>query len=277
MGVLSLQIAAVFIFRAIGQSMATYFLGLTGNLVTRNLRKDMFNHLIGLPLEYYDKHPSGQILSKLTYNVDQITKGISNTLVMLIRDSFAIVGLLVWIFYLNWYLALLFILIGIPIVSFIRYAIKRFQKISKKVQEVYGHVTSDIQRAVDNNASIKVSNAQGYVKKDFSKNNEDIFQQKRKEFMVQACNSPVIGVVLSLSVILVINIGISNTFFPPVSISVIASITTALFLMYRHIKQLTNCNSVIQACLMASSSIFQFLAEPQEKKGHQKTYSENSW
>lgn len=265
----SVKLLVVFVFRSAGQAMSTYFFGLVGSLVTHNLRKDMFNHLIKLPSKYYDKNPAGRIVSKLTYNVDQIATGISRHVVVLVRDILATVGLLAWIIYLNWYLALLLIVTGIPIVLFVRYTIKRFQKISKNVQEAYGHTTDDIQRTINNNMSIKVANAQNYAQKGFLKNNKNIFQQQRKNYTVQAISSPVVAIILCLSLIIMINISLSNIPFFSVSFSVVASITTAFFLMYTHIKRLTTFNSLIQACLVASESVFQFLGEPEERKGQQ--------
>ncbi|MGU9977269.1 MAG: ABC transporter transmembrane domain-containing protein, partial [Candidatus Oxydemutatoraceae bacterium WSBS_2016_MAG_OTU14] len=265
---LSIGIFSVFTLRGLGNFLSVYFLGIISTFITRDIRQDMFRRLLHIPLSYYDQRSVGQILSKLTYNVERITIGTSDVLVTVVRDFIVFVGLFFWVIYLNWLLAVFLVILGLPISLLVRYATKRFQKIHKRVQEVYGYINADIHLAIENNMSIKVSNAQDYMQQKFEQNNDMIYWQKRKEVATRASNSPLLMIVASLSLIFLVNLSAVESLISATSIGTLASAVTAIFMIFRPLNSFARLNTVLQASLVASDSVFSLLKEPLEDKGH---------
>src|SRR5688500_14346549 len=100
-----ITIVALFLLRGIGDYIASYFPGWVGRQVIKAMRADLFNHYLRLPTAYYDHASASQMLSRLTYNIELVAEASTNSITVLIRDTLTFLGLLIWIFYLNWKLA----------------------------------------------------------------------------------------------------------------------------------------------------------------------------
>ncbi len=262
---LSAGVIGIFLLRGLGNYLSVYYIGYIGQMVVRNLRTDMFEHLLHLPISYFDQYPKGTVVSKLTYNVEQTAVAASRALVVIVRDTFSIIGLIFWMLYLNWILTLCLAILIIPIVFIVRFASRRFRKISRKVQDAYGIATADIQQAIENNAMIKVSGAQCYESTSFANSNEEIRRQKMRVLRTRATNVPIVMLIAGLSFVGIIqaaNIGaIGNT----ITVGTFVSMLVTIMLLFRPIRNLTTLNQVIQTGIVAAESVFDMLDEPIEQ------------
>ena len=102
----------IFIVRSIGIFMTIYFMAIVGRSLVFRLRELMFDKLLYLPTSFYDKNSSGDLMSRISHNVELLSSTASRSLIILIRDSLTIFGLLLWMFYLNWILSLCFLVVA---------------------------------------------------------------------------------------------------------------------------------------------------------------------
>ena len=124
----------LFLFRGIGDYMSNYFPGYVGRQVIKAIRADLFRHYLDLPASYYDRAQGGMMLSKLTYNVEQVAEAVTKSITSLIRDTLTIIGLIGYMFWLNWHLALFVFAIAPPMSWLIRKVASSFRRYSARIQ-----------------------------------------------------------------------------------------------------------------------------------------------
>jgi len=133
-------IIGVFVVRGIFTFTSSYCLTWVANKVVLDLRAAMFGRLVRLPAKYFDDHSSGSLLSKVAYDVSGVTAAATTVLTVLIKDSIVIVGLLAWLFYLNWKLTLVALAIGPPVALTVRLISTRMRRMSREVLRSLGDV-----------------------------------------------------------------------------------------------------------------------------------------
>ena len=131
-------IVILFVIRGAAAYIANYSLGWVGNRLVTDLRNAMFAKLLALPARYYDEQPSGVLISKLTFDVTQVTQAATSALTIVFRDSLAIIGLLAYLLWLNWKLTLFALVMGPLIVVVVRVLSVRLRNSSREVQQAMG-------------------------------------------------------------------------------------------------------------------------------------------
>ena len=106
-----LLLILLFFIRGLAGFISNVAIQWVATRLVMDIRSDMFERILSLPNKFYDSNATGNIISKLTYNVNQVTSACTNSLVSLVKDSLAIVGLLAWMFWLDWQLALIFFIV----------------------------------------------------------------------------------------------------------------------------------------------------------------------
>ena len=157
-----LVIIALFVVRGLAEYAATYCMAWVGNRLVMDLRTQMFARLLELPTPYYDEQASGNLISKLTFDVTQVTSAATSVLVAIFKDGVAIVGLLAWMFWLNWKLTLLSLLMTPLIILIVRLVSIRLRNTSRDVQNSMGEVTQVIQEAIEGHKIVKLYGGQAY-------------------------------------------------------------------------------------------------------------------
>jgi subfamily B ATP-binding cassette protein MsbA len=189
----------LFLFRGIGDYMSNYFPGYVGRQVIKAIRADLFRHYLDLPASYYDKAQGGMMLSKLTYNVEQVAEAVTKSITSLIRDTLTIVGLIGYMFWLNWHLALFVFAIAPPMSWLIRKVASSFPRYSAAIQASMVDVTRVTKEALDGQRVIKVFNAQDQESKDFEAVNEHNRRSNMKLIAARATSNPVVQFIASLA------------------------------------------------------------------------------
>jgi subfamily B ATP-binding cassette protein MsbA len=157
----------LFLFRGLGDYMSVYFPGRVGRRVIKAIRGDLFRHYLALPTRYYDREGTGHLLSRLTYNVEQVAEAVTKSITSLIRDTLTIIVLLSVVVYINWKLALFVLILAPPLSWLIRNVSRSFRRYSGRIQSSMGDVTSSVKEALDGHRVIKVFNAQEAEAGDF--------------------------------------------------------------------------------------------------------------
>ncbi len=135
--------------RGVGTFTGNYFIAYVARNIVRQIRVAMFQRLMVLPMHYYHENTSGHILSKVTFNVEQVTKAATDSLKTTIREGATVVGLFGYLLYLNWQLTLVFAAISPLIAVVVLYASKRFRRLGHRIQNSMGEVSHIVSENVN--------------------------------------------------------------------------------------------------------------------------------
>ena len=261
---LPIGLIGLFIIRGIASFFTSYGLGWIARNVIKNLRTEMFERMITLPARFYDQSTSGQLMSKVLYDVEQVANAATDAILTIVRDSLTILGLLAWMIYLNGYLSLI-ILTTVPIIGYIVYKIStRFRNISKNIQDSMGDVGHICNEIIDGQREVKTFGSQAYENERFEKVNKQNRQQRMKKIATEAISQPLIQLITVLGLAIVIHLATVPEMLEQISVGSFISFVTAMFMILTPLKRLTKVNSKLQAGIAASQSVFTLLDQQPE-------------
>jgi len=265
-----LLIIGLFVIRGIVNFLTAYGLGWISRNVVKSQRREMFNRLITLPTNFYDQHNSGQLLSKLLYDVEQVANAASKAVLTIIRDTLTIIGLLAWMIYISGTLALI-ILLTVPFIAVLIYKVSfRFRRISKNIQNSMGDVGHITKEVIDGHKEVKTFGAQDYENERFEKVNKHNHQQRMKLIATDAMSQPITQLIAAFGFAGVIYVATLPDMLEHISVGTFISFITAMLMIMTPLKRLTKVNVTIQAGIAAAESVFGLLDElPESDEGKQ--------
>lgn len=270
-------VISIFILRGIASFFSTFFMGWVGRNVVMHFRQQMFEHLLVLPTRYYDKTTSGEILAKITYNVEQVADASSDALTVLVRESCTALGLLIVMFSISWRLTLLFF-ITVPLMAGVMHVVsKRMRQVSSRIQDSVGVVTHVAEEAIEGQKVIKAFGGQKYERAQFQHATQTNRRQEMKLIATSAISIPMIqllGALALAATIYLATINPESALKTSISPGGFAALMAAMIVLLKPIKQLTKVNSNIQKGLAGASSIFAFLDIPPETDSGTKTLAQ---
>jgi len=254
-------IIGLFFVRALGNFLSQYGLNWIGRRVTFDLREGMFANLMHLPSEFYDANPSGGLLSKLIFDVEQIAGAVTAAVLTVVRDSLTLVALAGWMLYLNWKLTLLFAVLT-PISSWVLAIMnRRFRKTSVLIQDSMGQISHVLQEAIGGQRIVKAFSAQQVEIETFRRANERNRKETTRRSAISSIGISTLQLVASCALALVIYAAFS---FGDVSAGDFASFISAMTLMMAPGKNLAKVNELVQTGLAAATSVFGLLDQARE-------------
>lgn len=263
-----LLMIALFLVRGIADFLSSYGLRWIGRQVIGTLRDEMFHQLLHLPTAYYDSQSSGVLISKLTYNVEQVSQAITNAVNLVIKDTFTVLGLLAWMIYLNGWLALLFLVMGPFIALFVTHLSKRFRRISHNIQDSMGEVTQSVEEIISGQREIKSFGAQPYEEKHFAVVNSRNAHLNMKLAATNAASAPLMQLIAAVVLAGVIYIATTPAMLEKITVGTFMSFMAAMLLLMPPLKRMTSINAVLQTGIAAAQSIFAVLdATPEADTG----------
>lgn len=261
-----LLLISLFIVRGIATFASTYGMAWVGRGVVRDLRLQMFQHLLTLPTKYYDASVSGKLLAKFSFDVELVAQAASNALTILVRDTLTIIGLLGWMFYLNWKLASIFLLLG-PLITIIVVVIsRRFRKITRRIQASMGDVTHVAQEAIDGHRVIKIFGGQQTESAQFSAANMSNRSQNLKLIATTATSVSVMQLLAASALAVIIYIATMDSVMDEqLSVGTFMSFITAMLLLLPPLKRVTTIHASLQQGISAARSVFAMIDQPVEE------------
>ncbi len=259
-----LLIVGVFVVRGLASFAANFFMSWIGRHVIYDLRKEMFDHLLALPPAFFHRHTTGEILSKFNYDVEQVADASSKAVTILIQDSLTLAGLLAWMFYLDWRLSLMFLILGPLVALLVRYVNKRLRRISTRLQDSMGDVAHITQEAVDAHKVIRVFGGEAYERARFQAVNENNRRQFMKIVSTQSASVPIIQLVAATVLATVVYLA-TRPGAEAMSVGTFMSFISAMLLLLPPLKRLTTVNATIQRGIAAAHSLFSFLDQEAER------------
>ncbi|MFD1384288.1 lipid A export permease/ATP-binding protein MsbA [Rhodanobacter aciditrophus] len=257
-------ILGVFLFRGTGTFLGSYFMAKIANKVVYDLRTTMFDKLVALPSSYYNDMPSGRLLSKLTYDTEQVIGAVTSAVKTLLREGFTVIGLLGYMLYTNWKLSLLFLLI-IPVIGFVvSYASKRFRKLSKNIQNAMGGVSDVASESIKGQEVVKIFGGFEYERQRFSKAADDNRRSQMKMELTKALNIPVVQFLVAIALAVLIWLALDPNLSAQMSAGDFVAFIGAAGMLSKPARQLTDVNSILQKGIAAAQSIFEFIDMTEE-------------
>ena len=236
------------------------------NKVILDLRVDMFSKLISLPKAYFDKNTTGQTLSKLTFDVEQISEAASTIWLDFIKSSITVIILTCYLFYKNLSLSVILVIL-LPLVYFaVKLSTKRIRDASKKVQDSMGKLTHILDENISGSDLIKIYHAQSSERNKFNKIINIIRQQWFKVDLAAGLNTSIVNILIGLSLALVVYLSSTKLIM---SAGDFLAYFTAMGMLIKPAKTLININKPLQQAVVAGRSVFGLIDEKSEENlGH---------
>lgn len=257
----------LFLFRGLAGFASRYGMALISRRVISQLREELFHKFLHLPSSYYDRNTAGRLLSRLTFDVEQVAEASTNAVTILIRDTLTLLFLLGYMFWISGWLTLLFLLVGPVLVVLIRYVSRRFRRISRRIQDSMGELTQFSDEAIHGHRLIKAFNAEQWQESRFRGVNERNRKLHLRMAAVAGASTPVIQFIAACILALVVYLTTLESVASEISVGSFVSFIAAMMLLMQPMKRLTNINASVQRGVAAARSIFGVLDEANEEPG----------
>ena len=256
-------ILIIFLLRGVGSFISSYYMQWVGRTVVKELRSELFQRLLRLPVSYYDKNNSGNLVTRLIYHAEQVSLAATKGLTVLVQDTVIVIGSISVMLYLSWKLSLIVLFVSPIIALLINYVSKRFRKLSSQIQEQVGEVTQMSGEAISATREIRIYDGLEYEAKRFEAVNESNHRSFMKRIITERLSMPMVQFIMAIALAVIIYSATKDG-----SIDTAGGFTSFLMAMVAlldPVKRLTQINSTLQSGIAAGESIFSLLDEAPEK------------
>jgi subfamily B ATP-binding cassette protein MsbA len=260
-------IIGLFVLRGLAEYLAQFALNWVGNRLVMDLRGIMFRKLLTLPARYYDDQASGNLISKLTFDVMQVTTAATSVLTAIFKDSLVIVGLLAWMLWLNWKLTLLALVMTPVIVLVVRVISVRLRNSSRAVQGQMGDMTQVIQETIEGHRVVKLFGGQDYEQQRFDAQANSVRRQLMKQIAASAASVPIVQFIAALALAIIVYLATQQSNADQITVGGFVSFITAMLMLTAPLKRVTSVNEPLQRGLAAAESVFALIDQPGESGG----------
>ncbi|MDY6943466.1 MAG: lipid A export permease/ATP-binding protein MsbA [Pseudomonadota bacterium] len=258
----------LFLLRGVAAVASGYGMAVVGQNVIHTMRSELFSHMLRLPASFFDRNPSGQLLSQLTFNVDQVSQAATQAVTVLIRDTLKVIGFIGLMFYLNPLLSGFALLVGPLIALLIRFVSRRFRRISTRIQNSMGELTHTSEEMIDGQRIVKIFGTQDYEQGRFEKVNEHNRRLNLKRSLTQQASNPTVQLIAAIPIAGIVYVATSENVLGTMSPGSFAAFLGAMIGLLNPLRQLTTVNAQLQRGIAAAESIFDLLGtEPEADVG----------
>ena len=259
-----LALMGLFLVRGLGDYVADVAIAWVGGKVVYDLRMQMFQRLLHLPARFFDEHSAGVVISKVTYDVTQVTQAATKVLDVVVRDTLAVAGLLGWMLYLNWRLTLVALVVAPPVVLIVRVVSRRLRDISRSLQRTYGEMTHVLEEATEGHRIVKVFGGQRYEAERFGRSANWVRRYTFKSRAAAGLNVPLVQFTTASGLAAIVFIASRQAVDGTLTVGAFVSFLGAMGMLFSPIKRLTQVSEPLQRGLAAAESIFDMVDEPVE-------------
>jgi subfamily B ATP-binding cassette protein MsbA len=245
------------VMRGLGFFLGNYWLSYVSLNIVHCIRMQVFNKMLVVPSHYYDEHSSGQMITKVTYHTSQVTTAATESIKTVVREGLFVIGLLAYIFHINWQLSLIFLAVAPLLGIFIGYIGKRLRKYSRRIQDSVGGITEVCTEAISGYKEVRLYGEREKEEERFRLASHHNMTQSLKMSFFSAASSPIVQVMLwcAMAVIVWLALGMFETGTAGDFVAYIG----AAGMLAKPIRQLTEVYSQIQKGLAACDDLYQFI------------------
>ena len=257
-------ILALVAVRGSAEYVASYGINWVGNKLVMDLRQAMFDRLLTLPTAVYDDRATGNLISKLTFDVTQVTAAGTSVLTVMFKDTLSLVGLLAWMLWLNWKLTLLALVMAPLIVGVVRLISVRLRRSSREVQQAMGDVTQVLQETIDGHKVVKLFGGQRYEAARFAGQANRVRRFMMKQATAAAASVPVVQFLAGIALAAIVYLATQQSNANEITVGEFVSFVTAMLMLTAPLKRITGVNEPLQRGLAAAESVFELIDQAGE-------------
>ncbi|MDE1249982.1 lipid A ABC transporter ATP-binding protein/permease MsbA [Vibrio aestuarianus] len=254
--ILPFIILGMMAIRGLSGFVSSYCLSWVSGNVVMQMRRKIFNQFMHMPVSFFDKESTGGLLSRITYDSEQVAGATSRALVSIVREGASIIGLLTLMFWNSWQLSLVLIVVAPVVAMGISVVSKRFRKISKGMQTTMGHVTSSAEQMLKGHKVVLSYGGQKVESKRFDNVSNSMRQQTMKLVAAQSIADPIIQMIASLALVTVLFLASVDSIRADLTPGTFTVVFSAMFGLMRPLKALTSVTSDFQRGMAASQTLF---------------------
>lgn len=262
-----IALVVIFIGRGIGSFTQTYFMGYVGRNVVKRLRGEVFGSILDLPVAYFDRISTGTLLSRLTYNSEQVGQASTDSIVIMVRAALTVAGMIAFLIWFNWRLALISLTTG-PLAAWLVSVVNRnFRRYGRRIQDSMGDVTRIAKESFEAPRLVKVYEAQPHLRAQFDAVNEHNRRSYMKLILTRGLANPTVQLVTALGGAFVLGLALRDTMSGRMSPGDLFGFFTALTSIAQPLKELVQVADPLQQGIAAAESLFALIDEPPEPAG----------
>ncbi|HOA94600.1 MAG TPA: lipid A export permease/ATP-binding protein MsbA [Quisquiliibacterium sp.] len=252
-------IIGIFVVRGIATFTSNYALSWVANKVLADMRREMFAHMLRLPASDFEREASGLLISKIVFEVNNVTVAATRVLTTVVRDSLVIVGLLSWLLYLNWKLTMVALAL-IPVIAIVVAVFsKRMRSLNRQSLEHTGELTRVVEEAVHGYKVIKVFGAYGRESALFGRTVERLRGFAMRHAVASGATVPITQLCAAVAVAVVVSIALMQSLENQTTVGGFVSFVTGMLMLLAPLKHLADINGPLQRGLAAAESVFELL------------------
>lgn len=252
--------------RGLTSFVSSYCLAWVSGKIVMTMRQKVFKHLMFMPVTFFDQNSSGKLLSRITYDSEQIANSSASALQSVVREGVYILFLVATMFYYSWRLSLVLFLIGPIIAVLIRLVSKRFRRLSRNMQESMGSMTESAEQMLRGHKVVLSFGGQAVEEQRFNHTSNDMRRKGMKMMAATAISDPIIQVIASLALAVVLFLaGSPEIMGDSLTAGEFAAVIGALMGILRPLKTLTNVNAQFQRGMAACQTLFALFDLPTER------------
>lgn len=250
---------ALFVVRGLASFLSGLAMARVGSHVVMDLRKAMFAKLLGQPVSFYDDANRGQLVATAAYNVTQLTEAATNVVTALVRDLLSVIGLVAWLFWLNWKLALVTFLVVPPTVLVFRVASRRLRRASRAIQQNLGDITHVLNESITGHKIVKIFDGQAYEQNRFDAVAERARKYALKQAAASQANAPTVELLAAIALALIVWMATHQAAADETTIGGFVSFMVAMLMLATPLRRLASITTPMQRGLAAAESVFALL------------------
>lgn len=248
--------------------LSNYCMAWVGNHVVMRLQQQVFSHLMAMPMSFFDRQNTGNLLAKVTYDAGQVSSAASSTLVSLVREGATVIGLLGLMFWHSWQLSVIFLVVGPVVGILIGLISRRFRKISRHIQQAVGDITTSTEQMLKGHKEVLMFGGQQVEEKRFFRVSNHMRQQTMKMVAADAIGSPIVQMVASVALAVFLYVATIDSVKATLTAGTFTVMVTSMMMLLKPLKSLTDVNNQFQRGITACQSLFGLLdSTPEEDTG----------
>jgi ATP-binding cassette, subfamily B, bacterial MsbA len=263
-----LFVIGIVFLRGVCTFLSGFCMAWVGNHVVMSLQQQVFGKLMAMPVAFFDRNNSGNLLSKVTYDASQVSSAASSTLVTLVREGATVIGLLGLMFYHSWQLSLIFFAVGPVVGVMIAVISRRFRRLSRGMQDAMGNITSSTEQMLKGHKEVLMFNGQQVESGRFHRVSNAVRQQNMKMVAADSIGTPLVQVIASSALAILLYVSTFDNIQDQLTPGTFTVIVTSMMMLMRPLKSLTQVNASYQRGIAACQSLFGLLdSEGEQDQG----------
>ena len=263
---MAIVVVLLIIVRGATSFVSSYCLAWVSGKVVMTMRRHLFKHLMYMPVSFFDQNSAGKLLSRITYDSEQVANSSSNSLTTIVREGAYILSLLGVMIYTSWQLSVVLFIIGPIIAVLIRVVSKTFRRLSKNMQNSMGELTSTAEQMLRGHKVVLSFGGQIIEENRFNAVSNDLQRKGMKMTVADAISDPIVQIIASFALSVVLYLAtLPEIMSQNLTAGSFTVVFSSMLAMMRPLKSLTNVNANFQRGMAACQTLFAILDMETEK------------